>query len=380
VIIAVEQVLLLCAFRALPFALYTCVSTRVARGVKWTTGLLYLALVAGTLALRSDALFAWCLLGTGYYLLCGCLVPASANALRRGQVTPLGLFVGFGAVYLLIPGVALPDIAHVAFLVLGWELLLSSYSYCCDVARGRHEPALSDCLFFLFVNPTLVYSKRGRVFGEPRLRWPGVNRALLGVASMLLAAAILRPAYAQVLDEQAPPAALAAGFGVLRFLAEYAAHSGLASIQIGLLMQVGYQVPERYHFPFMARDPLDFWRRWNTYVGSWLKQYVFVPLARRWSHGRRGATRGFFQVTALMLTFVASGLLHDGFSYAGTRELATRALEFFLASGAATLVWLAAGRVVSASTRREGWAAQIASVASRVCFLIGLLAACVVWG
>ena len=158
-------------------------------------------------------------------------------------------------------------------------------------------------------------------------------------------AAILRPLYSFV-DEYGDvfiplPLLSLVLFGALRALSEYAAHSGLASIQIGIMRQLGYQVPERYNYPFLASSPLDFWRRWNTYVGGWLRQYVFMP--GMMFAGRR--TRApWAMAVVLTVVFVVSGLLHDIYGYAISFDTDPRYLLFFLVVAAVTFLWIGAAR------------------------------------
>src|SRR6185312_16596428 len=82
-----------------------------------------------------------------------------------------------------------------------------------------------------------------------------------------------------------PPAALAnlvpgIVHGATALLGLYAAHSGLAHLQIGLCRTLGYRAPERYRYPFLATGPADFWERWNTYMMGFVRSYVFVPVHR----------------------------------------------------------------------------------------------------
>src|ERR1700730_9647811 len=68
-------------------------------------------------------------------------------------------------------------------------------------------------------------------------------------------------------------------YGALQALNLYFAHSGLSSIQIGLIRLLRYQIPERYNYPFLAKSPQEFWRRWNIWLASWAKRYLFFPTA-----------------------------------------------------------------------------------------------------
>lgn len=49
-------------------------------------------------------------------------------------------------------------------------------------------------------------------------------------------------------------------------------------------LAVGIRTPENFHWVVRSSDVRDFWRRWNTCVGGWLRSYIYIPLggSRRW--------------------------------------------------------------------------------------------------
>jgi len=322
-----------------------------------------------------------------------CATHRLSGALRSGRIEAGAVFVfGVGA-FLLLPALLLPGVARATFLILGWDLTLSSYSYCVHTARSPQRSSLGQCVFFLLVNPALVFSHRGKRFGEPRLDRDGGLRVVLGIAVMFASAALLRPS-------SMIAAAGTSGMGVsgtvglvlvglLRFLTEYASHSGLASIQLGLLRQTGYQAPERYRYPLLAVSPLDFWRRWNTYVGTWLRLYVFAPSARRLVRPvpqvqRRQLWRAMLLVPVL-ITMAASGALHDGYAYLDGFAIHLRFTKFFGAVFGAVVLWEIArwGRGFLALRHpwlRRGWASTMSSLLSRACLAAALIAAAAAWG
>jgi hypothetical protein len=72
------------------------------------------------------------------------------------------------------------------------------------------------------------------------------------------------------------------------------------SLQI-LYAAGGWIVPPHHRAPWRARSISEFWTgRWNRWVADWLAQFVYRPL-RRW------------RVLALLMTFLASGLMHEVF-------------------------------------------------------------------
>ncbi len=348
---AVRDVASVLAFRSLPIAACALQSRSVPlRARALLGGSVPAAAVlldrAGVLLLGDVAL------AYAYLVPVSCCVPAVARALRADRISRGATLAGSIAVFFVLPAVLWPASVKGAALVLGWDLMLSSYSYCVEVARSRSRPALRDCLFFLLVNPVLVYTERGSSVSPPGWNRAGLLRAAQGLLALLAPAALLVPAYA-ALRAYAPAAgagpqalALPALCGMLRFLVEYARQSGLASLQIGLLRQLGYAIPERFVHPLSARSPEDFWRRWNTYVSHWLLRYVFWPLST--GLGRRArspALRSGAPAVGLLATFGVAGLLHDLYVYGAGLVIETRMLQAFAVYGAVVLASVAAVRL-----------------------------------
>jgi hypothetical protein len=343
------------------------------------------AVAALALGVWTGATIAMLLAAYAYFAIAGACVPRVARALRAGRTTRFGVFAAATFAFLVAPALLLPEAGRATVLVIGWDLVLSSYSYCVDVAEGTTDPTTGHCLFFLLVNPALVYSNRGRPVSAPGFDFRGVLRAVLGALVLFVGFALIAPACAAAEDQRQravhPWPIDAALFGALRLLLEYARQSGLASVQIGMIRQIGYEVPERFCFPFLARDPMDFWRRWNTYVNGWLLRYVFRPVAARYRG--QGVTWRLHAAQALgiVAAFSVAGLLHEAFAYAATLELGWAMSEAFLVVGAIAAVWAVGGRLVRRRTPNAGleerW--RGAAVASRAAFWI-VATGCVAWG
>jgi alginate O-acetyltransferase complex protein AlgI len=81
--------------------------------------------------------------------------------------------------------------------------------------------------------------------------------------------------------------------------------SGYTDMAVGLGLMLGYQLPENFNFPYVARSVGDFWRRWHMTLTAWFRTYIFTPLEFK---GRRaGAWR---QPLNLLIVFLLTGLWH----------------------------------------------------------------------
>jgi len=79
--------------------------------------------------------------------------------------------------------------------------------------------------------------------------------------------------------------------------------SGYIDIGRGSAACLGIRLVENFMAPYRAASLADFWRRWNITIGTWFRDYVYIPLGgSRQGHWRRGM--------AVMATFALSGLWH----------------------------------------------------------------------
>jgi D-alanyl-lipoteichoic acid acyltransferase DltB (MBOAT superfamily) len=281
----------------------------------------------------------------------------------------------------VFPVVAIRPISAV-ILVVGWDCILAAYSYHVDTQKQR-DRSLRDFLFFLLVNPALVYRNRGRRDASPSLDIGGLLRVALGLFAMFFSVGLLAALHSQALTLRNTQGGIAGVgailvVGALRLAREYAVHSGVASLQIGVMRQLGWTIPERYVYPLLARSPAEFWRRWNTYVGDWARIYVFRPLAR--ALGRRAPKNwrsiGLPSAAAVVLTFGVVGVLHDLYIVTVQRELVAPATAWFLAMGLVVVLWHA----LAARVRRRQAATRWGQEVERVLFLCcACVAAAYLW-
>lgn len=97
---------------------------------------------------------------------------------------------------------------------------------------------------------------------------------------------------------------LSAWFGLLMFSFQiYFDFSGYSDMAIGLMSIFGFRIPENFDYPYMSKSITEFWRRWHISLGTWFKEYVYIPLGG----SRKGLPRTFLNIfTVWFLT----GLWH----------------------------------------------------------------------
>ena len=117
----------------------------------------------------------------------------------------------------------------------------------------------------------------------------GVHMFVIGLGKKVLLAnniGMLWDAY------QAMPAGeltvLGAWLGVLAFsLQLYFDFSGYSDMAVGLGRMLGFEFLKNFDYPYISRSVTEFWRRWHISLGSWFREYVYIPLGgNRVSRGR----------------------------------------------------------------------------------------------
>ena len=72
---------------------------------------------------------------------------------------------------------------------------------------------------------------------------------------------------------------------------------------IGLGRMFGFHFLENFDFPYVSKSITEFWRRWHISLGSWFREYVYIPLGGN----RKGKLR---QVMNLLIVWMLTGLWH----------------------------------------------------------------------
>ena len=68
------------------------------------------------------------------------------------------------------------------------------------------------------------------------------------------------------------------GCALLYTLQLYYDFAGYSDIAIGLAGIFGIELEDNFRFPYTATSITDFWRKWHISLGTWFKEYVYIPL------------------------------------------------------------------------------------------------------
>ena len=211
-----------------------------------------------------------------------------------------GLICGiFGAVPDFVRNIALPiGISFYTFQLL---------TYVVDVYRGDAQAQKSYANVLLYAalfhqciaGPIVRYKTIDReLFGaEPRKPElaQGVSRFCAGLAkkvllanpcgaladTMILADSVASDAsqLAVNLDRLSSTSVLGAWLGILAYaLHIYLDFSAYSDMAIGMGKMLGLHYPENFNYPYISRTVTEFWRRWHISLGTFFRDYVYIPL------------------------------------------------------------------------------------------------------
>jgi len=79
--------------------------------------------------------------------------------------------------------------------------------------------------------------------------------------------------------------------------------SGYSDMAIGIARILGYDLGENFNFPYLARSPREFWKRWHISLSSWVRDYLYIPLGGSWKSPLRTYAN-------LLLSMILCGLWH----------------------------------------------------------------------
>ena len=108
----------------------------------------------------------------------------------------------------------------------------------------------------------------------------GINRFVIGLGKKVLLANSLGYIWSQISSENITElAVLSAWIGIIMFsLQIYFDFSGYSDMAIGLGNMFGFTFNENFNYPYESKSITEFWRRWHISLGSWFKEYVYIPL------------------------------------------------------------------------------------------------------
>ena len=204
-------------------------------------------------------------------------------------------------------------------------------SYLVDVYRGT-VPAQKNIINFgayiamfpqLIAGPIVRYSDiaaqlEQRTHSFEKCAY-GIRRFMIGLSKKILLANLLGE-LCDIFRASEDKSVLFFWLYAISFtLHIYFDFSGYSDMAIGLGKILGFDFMENFNYPYISKSITEFWRRWHMSLGSWFRDYVYIPLGGN----RVPSPRWFFNILVVwMLTgfwhgaswnFILWGLLYAAF-------------------------------------------------------------------
>ncbi len=248
---------------------------------------------------------------------------------RRKQALILSMVFDFGILFVFkywdfvaenVNGLAGKRL--VPFLALALPLGISFYtfqmvSYQMDCYSGKVSErtgfvayATYICMFpQLIVGPIVRYGEVSERLAERRIRVRDLENGLkmfaAGLALKVLLANQIGTLWNTIMT--AGPGNLhvsVAWLGAIAYSFQiYFDFWGYSVMAMGLGKMLGFRMPRNFDDPYMSRSLAEFWRRWHITLGSWFRDYIYIPLGGN----RKGSAR---TICNLFAVWALTGLWH----------------------------------------------------------------------
>ena len=225
---------------------------------------------------------------------------------------------------------------NIPLLKLALPIGISFYTFQClsytiDVYRGDVEAQKNPINFGAYValfpqliaGPIVRYIDVAKELNHRTHSWEGfalgLRRFLIGLSKKIIIANQLGELVNIFRDCNEKSVMFYWIYAIAFMLHIYFDFSGYSDMAIGLGKIFGFNFIENFNYPYMSKSIAEFWRRWHMSLGSWFRDYVYIPLGGN----RVSKARWIFNTLVVwMLTglwhgaawnFVLWGLLYAAF-------------------------------------------------------------------
>ena len=190
-------------------------------------------------------------------------------------------------------------------------------SYSIDIYRGLVRPQKNPITLALYVTlfpqliagpivryETIVKELQHRTLNITQFS-DGVRIFIIGLGKKVLIANTIGELWFEIQSQSISELTiLTAWLGIIAFAFQiYFDFSGYSDMAVGLGKMFGFNFPRNFSYPYISKNVSEFWRRWHISLGSWFRDYVFIPLG--------GSKKGkFVTYRNLFIVWGITGLWH----------------------------------------------------------------------
>lgn len=259
---------------------------------------------------------------------CGRWISSASGRIRKialavsviGDLSLLGYFKYAGFFVSILNGICRRELIPVPQITLPIGISFFTFqamSYCIDVYREDTEASRSLINVALYISffpqliagPIVKYREIDKQIAERQLELNkvalGSRRFIYGLGKKVLISNVLGLCVDTIYSFDITSIdGVAAWIGALAYTFQiYYDFSGYSDMAIGLGGMFGFEIPENFNYPYLSGSISEFWRRWHISLGSWFREYLYIPLGGN----RKGKTRTNVN---LFIVFLLTGLWH----------------------------------------------------------------------
>ncbi len=213
-----------------------------------------------------------------------------------------------------LTGLSLP-LLHVALPIGISFYTFQILSYVIDVYRGNAAAQRNfiDLAAYVAMFPQLIAGPIVRYTDiAPQLKHRthtlsdaayGARRFIIGLSKKVLLANVLYELISAYKDGAETSVLFTWLYAAAYILHLYFDFSGYSDMAIGLGRIFGFYFPENFNYPYISASVTEFWRRWHMSLGSWFRDYVYIPLG-----GNRVSRGKWFR--NIFIVWLLTGLWH----------------------------------------------------------------------
>lgn len=186
-------------------------------------------------------------------------------------------------------------------------------SYCLDVYRGSSAAQINPINAALYISffpqiamgPITRYSEFEAQLRDRRVSIDsiseGIGQIIIGLAKKVMIAdslgMMVKDVFAMSSSSRTAAAAWLAAVGyTLQILYDFSGYTDMAA---GISQMFGFQFCKNFDRPYTSKSLSEFWRRWHISLGTWFRDYVYIPLGGSKSQSRCRRIWNLFVVWAL---------------------------------------------------------------------------------
>ena len=165
-----------------------------------------------------------------------------------------------------------------------------SLSYTIDVYRGN-VPVQKNPISFgayvtlfpqLIAGPIVRYADVARELDSRTHSWEdamlGIRRFLIGLGKKVILADNFALLIALFRESDEKSVLFYWMYAIAFTMNIYFDFSGYSDMAIGLGRIFGFHFIENFNYPYLSKSVTEFWRRWHMSLGSWFRDYVYIPM------------------------------------------------------------------------------------------------------